>query len=137
MPTQLEHGLKVSSFLRYDRGHETVLEAEEDFAEMESSPEEGSDHMDVSGVGGISRAFPITPSRSAPNVSAPSVPNSLAPQDEVQLSESAKLLDQISQTPSLRQERIAEIQKAIAEGTYDTDEKLDAAINRMFNQHGL
>jgi len=42
-------------------------------------------------------------------------------------------LDQLSQTGDIRQERIAQIKAAIADGTYDTDEKLEAAFMRMFS----
>ena len=47
-----------------------------------------------------------------------------SPRDELELSAAGKMLDQLGQTPNVRQERIAQIKEAIANGTYDTDEKL-------------
>ena len=34
----------------------------------------------------------------------------------------------------MRAERLAQIKAAIDDGTYDTDEKLDAALSRMLDQ---
>lgn len=41
------------------------------------------------------------------------------------------------ETPEARAARIARIQDAIADGSYDTDEKLDAALARLLEVHGL
>jgi flagellar biosynthesis anti-sigma factor FlgM len=90
--------------------------------------------MDVRGVGSVSGASPIRPTRVAPathNPAAASKPQ--FPRDELQLSSAGKLLDQLSQTADVRQERLARIKEAIANGTYDTDEKLEAALSRMFD----
>jgi flagellar biosynthesis anti-sigma factor FlgM len=98
------------------------------------SVQEGGGDMDVRGVGSVSGAFPIRPAGSAPTANdAATVAKPQFPRDELQLSSAGKLLDQLSQNSDVRQERLARIKEAIANGTYDTDEKLEAALSRMFD----
>ena len=47
------------------------------------------------------------------------------------------MLDRLSESPEVRAERIAQIKEAIENGDYDTDEKLEAALSRMFEVHGF
>lgn len=47
------------------------------------------------------------------------------------------MLDQMSETPDVRAERLAQIKEAIENGTYDTDEKLEAALSKMFDSLGI
>ena len=56
--------------------------------------------------------------------------------DEVQISEQARLLEKVSQIPEVRQERIDQIRAEIAGGTYETDEKLDIALDRLLDEIG-
>ena len=92
--------------------------------------------MDVSGIGSVSGATParaVSPSASPP-VAAPSVS---APQDELEISSAGKMLDRLSETPEVRAERVAQIKEAIENGAYDTDEKLEEALSRMFDSLGI
>jgi anti-sigma28 factor (negative regulator of flagellin synthesis) len=94
--------------------------------------------MDVRGVGSVSGAVPIRPANTvAPNTREAAVSRPQFPSDELQLSSAGKMLDQLSQTGDLRQERLARIKEAIENGTYDTDEKLEAALGKMFDSLGL
>ena len=54
-----------------------------------------------------------------------------APQDEVEFSAAARMLDRIQGDPQVRAERLAEIRTAIAAGTYETPEKMALAIERL------
>jgi flagellar biosynthesis anti-sigma factor FlgM len=93
-------------------------------------------NMDVSGIGPSSGANPVravSPAAAQP-VAQPSV---TAPQDELEISSAGKMLDRLSETPEVRAERLAQIKEAIENGTYDTDEKLEAALSRMFNSLGI
>jgi negative regulator of flagellin synthesis FlgM len=94
--------------------------------------------MDVNGIGSIGRSYPIGPARPAQNLeqSAPASPIS-SPRDEVEISSVGKALDNLGGTSPLREQRLAQIRAAIADGTYDTPEKLDIALNRLLEQHGL
>lgn len=51
--------------------------------------------------------------------------------DEVQLSDTARLLSKLRQMPDIRQEKIDQVRQAINDGTYDTDEKVDAILDPL------
>lgn len=55
-------------------------------------------------------------------------------QDELQLSDAGQLVDQVHQLPEIRQDRVDSIRAQIAAGTYETDDKLDVAINRLLDE---
>ena len=97
---------------------------------------EGQTNMDVSGIGSVSGA---TPARAvSPSASQPAAPPSVAgPRDELEISSAGKMLDRLSETPEVRAERLAQIKEAIENGAYDTDEKLEAALSRMFDSLGI
>ena len=56
--------------------------------------------------------------------------------DEVQISEAAQLVDKVKDVPDIRQDRVNEIRAKIADGTYETDEKLDIALGRLLDEIG-
>ncbi len=58
----------------------------------------------------------------------------MTPKDEVEISAVGKMLDDASRTPSIREQRLAQIKAAIEAGTYETPEKLELAVNRMVEQ---
>jgi flagellar biosynthesis anti-sigma factor FlgM len=53
------------------------------------------------------------------------------PGDRVELSDHARLLDQLRRMPEVRSERVEEVRKAIADGTYETEARLEEAIDRL------
>lgn len=89
--------------------------------------------MDVTGAGAVGGAAPIRPTQlSAPDgVEAPLSGGLVAPQDEVQISSAARALGQIDPGLQIHEARLAEIRAAIADGTYETPEKLEAAVERL------
>lgn len=54
--------------------------------------------------------------------------------DTIELSERAQLLAAEGPQPSARAERIAQIQAQIAAGTYETQQKIDVAIDRLADE---
>ncbi len=62
--------------------------------------------------------------------------NSAPIQDELQISDAAQLLDKVNEIPEMRMERIEQIRAEIANGTYETPEKLDIAIERLLDEIG-
>jgi len=58
------------------------------------------------------------------------------PQDEVQISSAANFVDQVHQLPDVRQDRVAAIRAAIADGSYETGDKLEAALGNLLNEIG-
>ncbi|MDZ4830879.1 MAG: flagellar biosynthesis anti-sigma factor FlgM [Phycisphaerae bacterium] len=56
--------------------------------------------------------------------------------DRVELSEHARWLDTLRSLPPIRAEKVAEIKAAIADGTYESDEKLNTVIDRLLEDIG-
>ena len=54
----------------------------------------------------------------------------------MEISDAARLVEQVNQLPDVRQDRIDQIRAQIAEGTYETDEKLDVAVGRLLDEIG-
>lgn len=138
MPAQTQPRLNRAFVLRYDTPHELVSDEDDSvWSEIEALLEAGSDHMDVNGISSVGRASPLSAARPAGGVETPAATDALAPQDEVQISSSARMMDELSRTSAVRQERIEQIQREIAEGTYDTPENLDAALDKFLDKYGL
>ncbi len=56
--------------------------------------------------------------------------------DEVQISDAARLVEQVHQMPDIREDRVAAVRQQIAAGTYETNEKLEAALERLLDEIG-
>lgn len=137
MTQHIQPALNRRFILRYDRPHQVVSEEDSsDWLEIDNLLA-GGEHMDVNGIGGVGRTAPLSGARPAAGVESPTSADALAPQDEVQISSEARKLDELSRTQAIRQERIAQIQQEIAAGTYDTPEKMDAALDRFLDKYGL
>ncbi len=65
------------------------------------------------------------PTRSSANVS-----------DELHISDSGRIAAQLSDIPAIRQDRVSSIRASIAQGTYDTDDKLSRALDNLLNEIG-
>jgi negative regulator of flagellin synthesis FlgM len=76
----------------------------------------------------------------APHGARPTQPTTRpeAPQiaDEVDISDAARSLDQVHQMPDIRQDRVESVRLQIAEGTYETPARLNAAIERLLDEIG-
>lgn len=93
--------------------------------------------MDITGPGSVGGPGPIRPGdvRPAGEVAPPSQGIEI-PADEVEFSAAAQMLERMSTDPQVREARLQEIQAQIAAGTYETPEKLEAAIMRMLSEIG-
>lgn len=98
---------------------------------------DGRSDMDVRGVGSSPGAVPVRAANGTQAGRDVAGARPVSPKDELEISAAGKMLDQLSQNPDLRQERIASIKAAIEAGTYDTDAKLEAALSKMFDALGL
>ena len=56
--------------------------------------------------------------------------------DEVDISEAARLAEQVRQMPDFREDRIEAVRNQIADGTYETRDKLDVALERLLDEIG-
>jgi hypothetical protein len=59
------------------------------------------------------------------------------PSDRVELSDRARLLSKLASLPSVRQDLVDRVKGEIANGTYDTREKMEGAINNMVDDMGV
>ena len=53
--------------------------------------------------------------------------------DKVELSNTAQLLNKLRELPDVRQDMIDRIRAELAAGTYDTPEKMDAALEKLLD----
>jgi flagellar biosynthesis anti-sigma factor FlgM len=65
-----------------------------------------------------------------------SVTSRTSSQDQVQVSEVARWLQEMDRLPAIRQDKVAAAKAAIANGTFDTDDRLATAVNRMIDDIG-
>jgi len=90
--------------------------------------------MYVSGTHQLHAAQPL----SSPHRAAPAQGNAAASSswgvDEVSLSPEASLVSQVREMPDIRADKVADIRAQIARGTYETDEKLNVALDRMLDE---
>ena len=56
--------------------------------------------------------------------------------DEVDISEAARLVEQVQQLPEMREDRIEAVRLQIAEGTYETGDRLSIAVERLLDEIG-
>ena len=63
-------------------------------------------------------------------------PESAPIADEVNISDAARMIEQVQQMPDLRADRVEAVRQQIAEGTYETSDKLNIALERMLDEIG-
>jgi negative regulator of flagellin synthesis FlgM len=66
----------------------------------------------------------------------PARPESPQIADEVDISEAARFTEQIHQMPDIREDQVEAVRQQIAEGTYETSDRLNAAIERLLGEIG-
>lgn len=90
--------------------------------------------MQIYGPAHLHGPQPIGPPHSS-RVSRPAAPPDAAQvHDELDISDAARLVDQAREVPGIRHERVEAIRAQIAEGTYETQEKLEIAIERLLDE---
>jgi len=73
----------------------------------------------------------------SPQASKPAPrPDSTPITDEVEISDAARMVEKTGNVPEIRQDRVDAIRARIAEGTYETPEKLDVAVERLLDEIG-
>ena len=87
--------------------------------------------MIVGKTGGVTGPQPIEPNRKA---AAPKVEptQETAKTDRADISPQARLLQKIHEIPDIRHDKVESIRAQIEAGTYDTDDKLRSAVDKMF-----
>ena len=91
--------------------------------------------MRIQGPTFVHGAQPINaPHRTAAAAPAAEPGKTLRPTDELTLSPEATLISQLQDVPDVRADRVAQLRAQIAAGTYETEEKLNAALDRLLDE---
>ena len=95
-----------------------------------------SNNFSVSSVDAL-RSTSRSANAPASDVASESAAASLTPIDQLDLSAEAQGVAKTIDTGNeIRVDRVADIRRQIAEGSYDTDEKLSAALDNFLDQIG-
>ncbi len=78
----------------------------------------------------------VSPLHTARPSQAAARPESARINDEVDISDAARLVEQLHELPDIRQSRVDGVRRQIAAGTYETREKLDVAVERLLDEIG-
>ena len=90
--------------------------------------------MQINGPSQIHSAQPISAPH-AQRVERPEVQAGfVAGGDEVSISREADLMSRINELPDIRQDRVNEVRSQLAAGVYETDAKLDVALERLLDE---
>lgn len=94
--------------------------------------------MQINGPAHLHGAQPINAPHHSPRVSRATEAHasSLAQADQLDISHEADLVSRVHDLPAIRQDRVAEIRAQIDSGAYETDEKLDGALERLLDEIG-
>lgn len=135
-PRRFSRLMRLPTF-RYDVPEQIVGGREVSRPRDATEHQGGSAAMQVNGPGPVSGNTPINRSEPAGGSSKPEALRPATPRDEVEISEVSRMFDQLSQSPAVRAERLAQIKAEIDAGTYETPEKLEAALSKLFSDAGL
>jgi anti-sigma28 factor (negative regulator of flagellin synthesis) len=125
--------LSRSRELRYDPAQSSSADSAGD-AQLASKDVD----MDVTGAQAMGGAGAIRPVHLAKPTAVKAAPPSgvTVPQDQVMISDAARSLSAAQMDPQVRAARLAEIKSAIESGSYDTPQRLEAAIDKMIAAWG-
>ena len=90
--------------------------------------------MDIGGTSGVGGPQRIPPSGLQGKVqSSQTAAANAVPGDQVEISDVARLQDAISRLPDIRAEKVANAKAMMANGTLDTPDNMDIAMNGLIN----
>lgn len=90
--------------------------------------------MEIFGAGGTQGPQPIYPRLAAFSLEAGHSVHAGTPRDHVEISPLGQMLDGIGQLPEIRQEKVDEIRRHLAAGSYESPEKLEVALDRLLDE---
>lgn len=90
--------------------------------------------MQIYGPSQIHGAQPLA----GPHAARPAQSCSTSPagqtSDRLELSAAGQIAGRLAEIPDIRADRVAEIRAALADGTYETADKLDVALDRLLDE---
>jgi len=91
--------------------------------------------MDIGKTDGISGPGRIDGPSKISRISRASTPSKASSADKVDLSLKAGMIYKAMGLPAVRMERVAEIKKLIESGRFETDNRLEWALNRFLSEN--
>ena len=88
-------------------------------------------------INGPSHIYGSQPIRGPHKVEGPAAPQStdaLHEADQLDISPEADMVNRVHELPDVRADRIEAIRQQIEAGTYETEEKLEIALGRLFDE---
>ena len=92
--------------------------------------------MQINGPTQVHGAQPINKPHAIRSAQPVAQPEPAAINDQLDLSEQGQMVSRVHELPDVRQARVDEIRAAIAGGKYETDEKLNTAVERLLDEIG-
>jgi negative regulator of flagellin synthesis FlgM len=92
--------------------------------------------MYIQGAAYVHGAQPINAPHRSYNSQPAASPSRLSSGDELSISSEADMVSRALELPDIRADKVASIKAQIANGSYDTDEKLDIALSRLLDEIG-
>lgn len=96
--------------------------------------------MEIHGINGAQPVNAPQPVESAPAAEAT---DQVQAADQLEISQEAEmasqaadLVEQVKQLPEIRADHVADIKAAIESGSYETDEKINIAVDRLLDEIG-
>ena len=90
--------------------------------------------MQIHGIANLHGAQPLSGPHRTQATAATSPSDSWLAADELEISPEGNLVSQVRDLPDIRADRVAEIRAQIADGVYETDEKLDLAVGHLLDE---
>ncbi len=90
--------------------------------------------MHVYGISGVHGAQGLQGPHRTAAAQQPAAPGASQPVDQLEISAEARQAAQARNSGEIRQDRVAAIREAIANGTYETEAKLSAALDRLLDE---
>jgi negative regulator of flagellin synthesis FlgM len=91
--------------------------------------------MQIYGPAQVHGPQPLGPPHTVRSAPA-AAPSSHSFVDELDLSDAGQLAARVHDLPEIRADRVAELRRQIAAGNYETDEKLNVALDRLLDEIG-
>jgi anti-sigma28 factor (negative regulator of flagellin synthesis) len=88
-------------------------------------------HMDVNGIDSVQHSIPVNPVGSVNAAQPVTDIDTSIPVDQVELSDIPDLVAELDGPSEVRAERLAQIKAAVDDGTYETADKLQSAVDRL------
>ena len=90
--------------------------------------------MQIHGPTHVHGSQPISAPHRAAAPQTNASPQGVSGADQLDISREAELFSRLREVPDIRSERVAELKSAIESGAYETDEKLDVAVDRLLDE---